>query len=256
MPHRPLTAFRRLLTLDAEVELRSVRGTRVMPLAEFITGYRKTVLAPDEIALGRAGAGSGSPRAASGFVKLGARRYLVISILMAAALIERDEQGRISRAAVAVGAASPVAQRLAAWKAILPDLSQEWPPSSIVSPRHVAGLSPIDDVRATAAYRLEAAITVVGEALDRAAGGRPVADQISFTLNGDAVTCVASPMTRLSDVLRHQIGATGTKIGCDAGDCGACSVLIDGELACACLVPVAQVEGTRSSPSKASRHTR
>ncbi len=52
-------------------------------------------------------------------------------------------------------------------------------------------------------------------------------------------------MARLSDVLRQHIGATGTKTGCDAGDCGACSVLIDGEIACACLVPVAQVEGAR-----------
>lgn len=159
-----------LLTLDAEVELRSVRGRRVMPVAEFITGYRKTVLLPDEL-LSAVLVRAPAPGAASGFFKLGARRYLVISILMAATLIERDEQGRISRAAVAVGAASPVAQRLAVLESDLAGLEPGVAPSSIVSPRHVAGLSPIDDVRATAAYRLEAAITVVGEALDRAAGG-------------------------------------------------------------------------------------
>ena len=71
-----------------------------------------------------------------------------------------------------------------------------------------------------------------------------MADTISFTLNGSRVACAISPMARLSDVLRHEIGATGTKSGCDAGDCGACSVLIDGDIACACLVPVAQAEGT------------
>ena len=67
---------------------------------------------------------------------------------------------------------------------------------------------------------------------------------MSFRLNGSTVTSTATPITRLSDVLRHELGATGTKIGCDAGDCGACSVLIDGNIACACLVPVAQADGT------------
>ncbi|MEI8180498.1 2Fe-2S iron-sulfur cluster-binding protein, partial [Aestuariivirga sp.] len=67
---------------------------------------------------------------------------------------------------------------------------------------------------------------------------------ISFTLNGAAVCCDASPAVRLSEVLRGPLGQTGTKSGCDAGDCGACTVLIDGEAACACLVPAAQAEGT------------
>ena len=68
---------------------------------------------------------------------------------------------------------------------------------------------------------------------------------ISFELNGAAVRCDAAPATRLSEVLRSHLGHKGTKSGCDAGDCGACTVLIDGEAACACLVPAAQVEGTK-----------
>ena len=66
---------------------------------------------------------------------------------------------------------------------------------------------------------------------------------LAFTLNGIPVTCDAEPATRLSDVLRGHLGHKGTKSGCDAGDCGACTVLIDGEAACACLVPAAQSEG-------------
>ena len=67
--------------------------------------------------------------------------------------------------------------------------------------------------------------------------------QISFTINGDAVTVDVHPMARLLDVLRQQLRLTGTKEGCGEGECGACSVLIDGELVNSCLTPVIQVEG-------------
>ncbi len=66
---------------------------------------------------------------------------------------------------------------------------------------------------------------------------------IAFKLNGTPVSCDAAPSARLSEVLRRNLGHMGTKSGCDAGDCGACTVLIDGETACACLVPAAQAEG-------------
>lgn len=66
---------------------------------------------------------------------------------------------------------------------------------------------------------------------------------IAFRVNGNDVAVEASPMARLSSVLRDRLGLTGTKVGCDAGDCGACTVLVDGEAACACLVPVAQAAG-------------
>jgi len=156
-----------LLSLDASVELASPEGRRVLPLSAFITGYRRTALEPGEIVTAVL-VPSPASTARSAFVKLGARRYLVISILMAAAVIETDAQGRILQAAVAVGSASPVAQRL-------PDLEAELRgfggrPSAILAPRHLAGLAPIDDVRATAAYRLEAALSAVGEALDLAVG--------------------------------------------------------------------------------------
>ncbi|RST86017.1 2Fe-2S iron-sulfur cluster binding domain-containing protein [Aquibium carbonis] len=68
---------------------------------------------------------------------------------------------------------------------------------------------------------------------------------ITFELNGAPVTVTVSPVARLSNVLRDDLGRTGTKVGCDAGDCGACTVLVDGEPVCACLMPVAQVGNRR-----------
>ena len=65
----------------------------------------------------------------------------------------------------------------------------------------------------------------------------------AFTVNGEAVSVTADPAARLSGVLREELGLTGTKVGCDAGDCGACTVLLDGAQICACMLPVAQAEG-------------
>jgi aerobic carbon-monoxide dehydrogenase small subunit len=66
-----------------------------------------------------------------------------------------------------------------------------------------------------------------------------------FTLNGTRTTVRAHPMTRLLDVLREECGLTGTKEGCGEGECGACTVLVDGAAVNSCLVPLAQVAGTR-----------
>ena len=68
---------------------------------------------------------------------------------------------------------------------------------------------------------------------------------IGFVLNGTDMRCDAAPTARLSEVLREALGLKGTKVGCDAGDCGACTVLVDGQALCACLIPVARIAGAR-----------
>src|SRR5215831_3392053 len=71
------------------------------------------------------------------------------------------------------------------------------------------------------------------------------AQTVAFTLNGRPTAVIAAPFASLADTLRHALQLTGTKIGCEAGDCGACTVLLDGEQVCACLVATAQVDGAR-----------
>ena len=156
-----------LLALDAEVELARLGGARRLSLAEFILGNRRTALQPGELL-----AAVLVPRrwedAGSAFVKLGARRYLVISIVMVAATIARSRDGSVRAARVAVGAASAVARRLLSLESRLLGASPAIRLSSLVALDDLAALSPIDDVRGSAAYRIDAAKELVGRALDLA----------------------------------------------------------------------------------------
>ncbi|MCB6177083.1 FAD binding domain-containing protein [Rhodobacter sp. Har01] len=152
-----------LLALEAEVELVSVTGPRRVPLSAFLLGPRKVDLRPGEVL-----AAVCVPQAAlagvSAFEKLGARAYLVISIAMAAVRLE-VAGGAITRAAVSVGACGPVALRLAPVEAALVG-----PVQGAVDRARAAdfsALSPIDDVRATAAYRRSAAVELVARAVGR-----------------------------------------------------------------------------------------
>jgi CO/xanthine dehydrogenase FAD-binding subunit len=148
-----------LLALGAEVELLSRAGTRMLPLSEFILGPRRIALRPDEIVSAIL-----IPRpkgaARSAFVKLGARKYLVISIVMAAGCLDVMD-GKIAAARIAVGACSPVAQRLPALEAALKGEAVTADLARLAKPEHLAPLAPIEDVRASADYRDEAALVVV-----------------------------------------------------------------------------------------------
>jgi CO/xanthine dehydrogenase FAD-binding subunit len=155
-----------LLSLDASVELASASGATVLPLADFILGNRRTRRAPGELVTAIRVPKPRSARAAGHFLKLGARRYLVISIVMVAAAIECENDGRIVRAGIAVGACSAVAQRLPALESTLLGRRCDTRLGELVTSSHLAALAPIDDVRGSAGYRLDAALTLVRRTLD------------------------------------------------------------------------------------------
>lgn len=157
-----------LLTLDAEVELASKRGKRLLPLEDFITGYRATALEADELMTAVIIQTDGA-RGASHFEKLGARKYLVISIAMAAVRLVA-ERGAVTEARVALGACSPVALRLNALERDLIGAPLDRL-GDVVKTVHMERLQPIDDVRASAGYRLQAACVLIRRALTEAADG-------------------------------------------------------------------------------------
>lgn len=147
-----------LLILDASVELASQRGVRELPLAEFLTGYRATACGATELVTA-VYVPDCERQARTHFIKLGARHYLVISIVMAAGLLAVDDRGSVSDIRISVGSCSAVAQRLFKLEARLKGESIDTASESI-TPDDLIEIDPIDDFRANAAYRNDAALTL------------------------------------------------------------------------------------------------
>jgi CO/xanthine dehydrogenase FAD-binding subunit len=158
-----------LLILDADVEIASTAGRRIEPLSAFTRGNRKIALARNELVTAIR-LPKTSLAGNSSFVKLGARRYLVISVAMAAARLSVDAHDRVVGAAIAVGACSAVAQRLRGLEQSIVGRDLRSVIAAAPDERYLAGLSPIDDVRGSADYRRAAAREIVWRALCAAAG--------------------------------------------------------------------------------------
>jgi len=142
-----------LLSLGASVALSSSAGTRLLPLQDFLTGVRQTSLRKGEL-MSAVHVPDLNDHAKGYFAKLGSRRYLVISITMVGAVLGLDRSGRVDFAQFAIGACSPVARRQ-------PDLETKLigqrPADVRITPDDLHGLSPIEDVRGDAHYRMIAA---------------------------------------------------------------------------------------------------
>lgn len=149
-----------LLALNASIEIASIKGTRQLPLGDFITGPRVTALEPGEIVIAIHIPKPGN-NVCSGFYKLGSRRYLVISIVMASVTLSANENDQLSDVRIAVGACSAVASRMSDLELVLEGQNIGSDIHSLIKPDYFKALTPINDVRGSASYRIDAAHEVV-----------------------------------------------------------------------------------------------
>lgn len=255
-----------LLALDATVTLTSTaRGARTLPLAAFITGFRKVDMADDEI-LTRISFPALQPDQSGVFIKLGLRRAQAISVVNVAAVVRRDPAGRVTRAAISLGSVAATVVRATAAEAALVGRLLDEEAIEQAAALALEAAAPIDDVRSTAEYRRGMVRTLVARALRQIAAGEeragwperpvllwgrtngqwPAAAQADLPrgaarVNGRSI--VLSGGVTLLDSLRAA-GFVGVKEGCAEGECGACTVLMDGIAVMACMVPAERAAGS------------
>jgi xanthine dehydrogenase iron-sulfur cluster and FAD-binding subunit A len=263
-----------LWALDACLTLESLRGRRVLPISDFYAGVRRTAIAPDELVTDIAfPALSAHQRGV--FVKLGLRRANAIALVNAAVVLTMDGPG-VSAARIALGSVAPTVIRAADAERAL--LGQELGDECIAEAAGLAAqaAAPISDVRSGAEYRRAAVRLLVQRALaGLRAGGRNVAGgraapmlwgrsnghfphwagaslchkdggsgTIECVVNGRQTVVSGAGGKRLLDMLREDLQLTGTKEGCGEGECGACTVFMDGIAVLACLVSAPRAHGT------------
>ncbi len=263
-----------LWALDARLTLRSVRGERVLTFADFYQGVRRTALAPDEMVTDVTFPALG-PNQRGVFVKLGLRRTHAIALANAAAVLTFDSDV-VTQARITLGSVAPTVIRAPEAEEALVGgpLSEE----RIAEAADLAAqaAAPIDDIRAGADYRRQMVRVLVRRALaalrdgterdalpatppmlwGRTKGrfprlaGKTVRhcdtgpEPIECTVNGENVVVRGAGGKTLLAMLREDLGLTGTKEGCGEGECGACTVWMDGIAVLSCLVPAPRAHGT------------
>jgi xanthine dehydrogenase iron-sulfur cluster and FAD-binding subunit A len=241
-------------------------GERVVPLAEFYPGFRRTALRGGEIVRAVRFPAAAGPRRGV-FVKVGLRRAQAIAVVNLAAVV-RLERGRIAEAGIALGSVAPTVVRAPAAEQYL--VGKALAPATCAGAAELAaaGIRPIDDVRGSADHRRALVATLLADALLGLAAGpagdpgetpvlleTPAAEAprrrrrfdgtVRVRVNGRAHALGSAAGRTLLRALREDLGLTGTKEGCAEGECGACTVWLNGGAVMACLTPAAQADGGR-----------
>ena len=261
-----------LWAMDATVVLRSPAGERRVRVRELYGGIRHTVLGPAELIVRIEIPSLGDARGI--FVKLGQRRAQAISVVHLAAAIRVDGD-IVTSASLALGSVAPMVVSATAAERSL--VGRPLSPETIEVAARLAAdsVTPITDVRASATYRSDEIAVMVRRALGALADSthrscwpvRPVllsargglgagpragtptdvmddATIVHCTVNGQLVAAPRAVGSNLLDWLRDEVGLTGSKEGCAEGECGACTVSMDGAAVLSCLVPAARADGS------------
>lgn len=261
-----------LMAQEAELVLQSRDGERVVPLADFYTGVRKTVLKPNEMVREIVLPALTENQRAS-YQKLGLRKAQAISLVNASVLLT-FAGSTVQKAAITLGAVAPTIIHAPEAEAYLG--GRELTPETIAAAAEQAQntSAPIDDVRGSASYRREMVRVLVKRGLEQIARGEtslppedPVLlwDQqgieetgqelrsasipgdtgIHTTINGKSYVFEGGYQKTLLDLVRQDAGLTGSKEGCGEGECGACTMFLDGKAVMACLVPAPRAHQAR-----------
>jgi xanthine dehydrogenase iron-sulfur cluster and FAD-binding subunit A len=266
-----------LLALDADVTLQSKRGSRVVALSGFYTGVRRTVMAPDELLTDIAFAPLGDGERGM-FLKLGLRRAQAISVVNAAVIVRLDGSAppAVTGARIALGSVAPTIVRAPAAEEYLAGRRLDGETIAEAAALAAGAARPIDDLRGPASYRIAMVGSLVARALRQLAHGeeragwpeRPVllrtenqeprttsqklgsrfsvlGPAIETTINGIPTQLRGAHDLTLLDALREVAGLAGSKKGCAEGECGSCTVWLDGTAIMSCLTPAAQAHGAR-----------
>ena len=261
-----------LIALEAEVTLASAAGERKIRLADFYSGFRETVLRPDELLREIRIPPMGDDQRGL-FLKLGLRRAQAISVVDAAAIVRLDIAGRVSDARIALGSVAATIVRVPAAEAYLAGKTLTEETVAAAGRLASASVRPIDDVRGSAEYRAEMVKTLVARALRQLASGKPLdnipaappmlwgADEgivkrglpvsiahspdspIMSRVNGVDVNVTTGQQKSLLHWLRDDAKLPGTKEGCAEGECGACTVFLDDVAVMSCMVHAARAHG-------------